>query len=880
VRRRRLLVALALAAALAAAAEWAARRLPMEARRAELERALAAALGREVRFAGEFRLAILPRPRLEATQVRVASPPGGAPEPAVAIERLELELALWPLLRRRVDLVGIEVEGAEVRLEPGVGAAGASPFGPLESTASLGRTSVRFRRIELRGVRVGFAGEPAGAPGLLRVDAAELSADDPGDPIEWKARGELRGAAFELAGSAGSLAALAQPSALLPLALEGQVGEAELRVSGRVPETFGAAGLDLEGELESERLRLLEQISGRALPEGSLRARFRLREGEGALRLEGAAHLRTRDGKLRLDLEGSLADLVAREQIDATLRLEAPDLATLARAASPELSLPPLAPVAGSARLRGGAKALRLEQVRLEAGRRDSTWIALDGSLANLAKLSGVRLDATFEARHPGELLRALGVERTLPELGAVSGRARVRDPGGRLGIERLELRGGTPGTLELELRGGIEDLRRIDALAGRARLEARDLGVVATLFGAELPALGPVAFEGEVRGSDERLESEGSAQIGSTRFDGRSSLELAGRARPRLEAELHSPDLRLEDLGFGAGRETAGRGAREPTGWASREPLPFEMLRRVDLRLRLRADRLRSAGTLDVGGAQASLELEDGRLQVSDLVFVYQGGRVAGALEVDARAPEPEVLLGLEAAALDLAGLAQTFGSPVGMGSGQLDLRAELRSRGASPASLREGLGGRLALALRDWTSAAQWVRRFLLDVARVFFGASEPGPERVGCLVAAVAFEAGVGSVETLVLSGPKATVVGAGRIDLAREEWNLELVPQVHDPRLVLAAPAVRVTGPLAAPRVQPVPLDLVSGALRSIARTALAPARLATGGARRVLGPAGRLLAPVEGALGLGTGAGGPPPPPECALPPARGASGPG
>ena len=112
------------------------------------------------------------------------------------------------------------------------------------------------------------------------------------------------------------------------------------------------------------------------------------------------------------------------------------------------------------------------------------------------------------------------------------------------------------------------------------------------------------------------------------------------------------------------------------------------------------------------------------------------------------------------------------------------------------------------------------------------------------------------GVAAVETLVLAGERATVVGAGSIDLVRERWNLELVPEAHDPRLLEVASAVRVTGPLSAPHFAPIPLDLVAGTLRGLVRGALLPARTVTAGAQRMLGPLGKVLAPLHSGLGLG------------------------
>jgi hypothetical protein len=108
----------------------------------------------------------------------------------------------------------------------------------------------------------------------------------------------------------------------------------------------------------------------------------------------------------------------------------------------------------------------------------------------------------------------------------------------------------------------------------------------------------------------------------------------------------------------------------------------------------------------------------------------------------------------------------------------------------------------------------------------------------------------------VESLVLAGERATVVGAGSVDLARERWHLDLVPEVHDPGLFEIASAVRMTGPLADPRFDPIPLDLVAGTLRGLARGALLPAHTVASGAQRVLGPLGKILAPLRTGLRLG------------------------
>jgi uncharacterized protein involved in outer membrane biogenesis len=677
-RLRAALAGLALLAAVAGLVQWGARRLPMEQRRAELERALSAAWGREVRFAGEFRLEILPRPQLEATRVTLANAPGRLAPHALAIDTLRLEVALWPLLARRVRLAGLEIDGAQLRLEAGPGGllAALPPLGRLagEGADADRPLAVDFDRIELRNLGLAWSGAATGER-TLRIDALEVAAEDEEGPVAWSARGALPGGAFDLAASTGPLRALLHPSGAWPVSLEGRVGEAKLRVSGQVE---------------------------RPPPAGSRRG-------------------------------GGLA-------LDAEAELEAPDL-------------------------------------------------------------------------------RAAGAP-----------------------------------------------------------------------FGLELPALGPFGFTGRVRGSAERLESQGVARLGATRLEGRASLQLAGRARPRVDAELRTAELRLEDLGLAAGLATAvpeepaapeeplapaePAAPEEPPApaWTGREPLPFGALRRLDARLALAAERIDSGCGVDVRDASVAAELEDGELRVSDLRLAVQDGSVEAGLRVDARAESPEVALRLDATALDVGRLGRLLGRAEDAGSGQLDLALDLRGRGATPAGLWQGLDGRVALALREWSAAGAFARRFLLDLVRAFLGPERAAADRVGCLRAAVGFAAGVGSVETLVLSTRRATVVGQGRIDLARERWDLELVPREHDPGLLVVAPAVRVTGPLGAPSVQPVPLELVSASLRSLVGATLRPAGEVAGGARRLLGPAGRLLAPVQGAIDLATGERAGPPDSECVLPP--------
>jgi len=947
-RASRLAIALVVLAALAVLVDWGIGQLSLEKRRAEIERELSAALDREVRITGELRIDLLPQPALEASDVVVANPPGQASPELLRIERVRLAIAPWPLLRRRLELVKIAVDGADLRLEAG-GAAGPDLFGSLahltDETPPPGQgLALRVDRIEIGDLRVAWQDVATDVASTLDIDALELVTEHDDEPVEWSVRGSFRGGSFDVEGKGGTLAGLLQPKTPWPFHLEGRAGEATLQVDGQIAQPtrlegldldveiglpdvgillapgsarsgLGAAtlrghladpdgelgldriavephpdaelrlrmggsvrrlsdpsGIELDGELEADQLRFLALLLGRPLPEGRLRAKFQLSDRDGTLGVEGEVHAESRDASLKLDLSGSFDDLQAVDELDAKLRVAAPSLDVLGHTAGVDWELPALGPVAASARVRASAGRVGVEGLELDAGRRDGSWLSLHGSVRDLQAFQGVKLEASVGARSLASLGRLLRPERSLPELGPFDLHAKLADARGPLAVELFELRGGSPKTLAVDLTGKVADLRQLDAIDLEGRLQARDAALLGSLFDVELPPVGPLAFDGRARGSDERIESDGKASIGESKLEGQWSAELAGETRPRITAELHSPHLHLEDIGLGprSAAEEPGADRGEPL-WSGLQPLGFDELRRLDLHLVARADRVTAGDSVDVRTARATLELEDGDLRVHDVLLDYQRGRIAGELHVDARTPDAAVALRVDASALDLAGLGVALGRPDLTGSGQLDMALALESGGATPDALRKRLGGRAAFAARDWSSASPLARRFLLGLSRAFVPGLRKGPERLGCFRGAVHFADGIADVDTLVLASQRVTVVGAGRVDLVREQWHLELVPELHDAGLLEIASAVRMTGPLADPRFDPVPLDLVAGTLRGLVRGALLPARTVTAGAHRALGPLGKVFSPLSAGLGFAAGDANAMDPSACVLP---------
>jgi uncharacterized protein involved in outer membrane biogenesis len=78
---------------------------------------LAAQTGRAVELKGPLGLSLLPGPTVTARDVRLANPPGAAVEDMVRLRAVEVKLAFWPLLARRVEIRSATLVEPELDVE-------------------------------------------------------------------------------------------------------------------------------------------------------------------------------------------------------------------------------------------------------------------------------------------------------------------------------------------------------------------------------------------------------------------------------------------------------------------------------------------------------------------------------------------------------------------------------------------------------------------------------------------------------------------------------------------------------------------------------------------------------------------------------------------
>jgi uncharacterized protein involved in outer membrane biogenesis len=699
---------------------------------------------------------------------------------------------------------------------------------------------------------VGTTGDPTETSDPLSLDLAIRLPS-----VDVRLTGTLAGAQLDLRLEARCPSVLAAARAWgLPLPLDARVMlDASLRGSVAAPaleeieavvQGPGDSRLTVGGALqvasESLRLERLDLTTTAAVPHpSSLAAPFGVdaswlgaAQGSGELSLaDGRIEARRLAidavglGGLRLEGDGAVGAFTA----DGALHL-APDIALVATAArsAPALAhiaagMPEFGPIRARGRLAARDGRYQLDPVALELGPAGWPVISASGHVSDLGGLQQAKLDGAFDLATP-DLLGFLGVQER-PDLGRLAGRFELSDADGSIGVEHIEAALRDASLLALTIEGVFDDLRSRDEVEVQASLDVPSVAGLAEAFGAGDAPPQRLRFDGKLTGGEPRFDANGDATLGETRFDGVLAADFHG-VRPSFRGRLHSPNLRLVDLGLIPAETAAPAGP--PAGTQRRlfgtVPIPLEGLRSLDLDLEIRLDAVEGA-SLAIGDTQAHLTLDNGRLRLSPWQFNVVGGHAEVNAEVDAREPVPQWRLQAEADDVQLANVWRELETEVPI-SGELDLVLDLRASGRSPRDLAGSLSGDLGLALQRGEIRSRLFGLTTMNPVRWLVARStRRGYSRIDCFVARFEAEHGIADLRALVLDTPSVVATGEGQIDFGRETLNLRIRPSAKERRLVELATPFAIRGSLASPTVE---ASATGATARALGRVVVSPVNL--------------------------------------------------
>jgi uncharacterized protein involved in outer membrane biogenesis len=198
-----------------------------------------AATGRDVTVGGGMELKLGLVPKITANDVRIGNAPWGRAPDLLTAKRLEMQVALLPLLRRNFELVRLQMIEPVIALETDaegrqnweLGAkpdAGAAPMADARPGAlAIGALAIERGELSHRAA--------AGGPTFrVTIDELALSVRDARAPVEATFRGTVDGTAVALTATLGPLATLADRRLPYPVSAQGEVAGRKAAVAVKV----------------------------------------------------------------------------------------------------------------------------------------------------------------------------------------------------------------------------------------------------------------------------------------------------------------------------------------------------------------------------------------------------------------------------------------------------------------------------------------------------------------------------------------------------------------------------------------------------------------------------------------------------------------------
>lgn len=399
----------------------------------------------------------------------------------------------------------------------------------------------------------------------------------------------------------------------------------------------------------------------------------------------------------------------------------------------------------------------------------------------------------------------------------------------------------GSVGGARLSFEGTVASALTLDGLTGRFDLSGPSLAAVGAPLGVTLPTTGAFRAAGNMsKQGDIWQVAVTRGSVGSSRLSGDFRYD-ASPAVPMLTGKLRGQVLALADLAPSVGAPAPQAPAAEKAAArADGRVLPTREFDLPSMRA-MDADVEVDIDEVDLGAAfseplrplRARIELDEGRLTISELDTHAAGGHLMGSLVLDGSGSRAfwradlawdgvrlERWLKQDSAAADAqaatkattkqnarAAADATDKRQAKMLAGSMAGEAQLEGQGRSTAEILGSLQGSVGIALEDASVSRLLVAKAGLDIARIlgiYLRGDADLP--ISCAVADMSAEQGVLKPRTAVVDTPDATTWVVGEVSLAQETMALKLAVAPKKFSLASLRTPVEVRGSFAQPEVK--------------------------------------------------------------------------
>jgi uncharacterized protein involved in outer membrane biogenesis len=246
----------------------------------QIENAFKEATGRQLTLKGNLGLKLGLSPTLVVNNAAMSNASWGTRPNMAEIGRFEVQLALIPLIFRRVEVRRVSLVNPDILIE--TNPAGESNLDFLkragtekakEKQKGPGAAEVRLTvdEMKIKDGRLTYRNGKSRAAYVIALQRFDASAKSAGSPVKLSIQGSYNGKAFEVSGNAVPLASLNDTGRPWPLDLKASIGGANIGIAGSIRDVAGARGIDLKVTAQSKDAKRMGEALGVSLPiEGAL----------------------------------------------------------------------------------------------------------------------------------------------------------------------------------------------------------------------------------------------------------------------------------------------------------------------------------------------------------------------------------------------------------------------------------------------------------------------------------------------------------------------------------------------------------------------------------------------------------------------------------
>ena len=521
-----------------------------------------------------------------------------------------------------------------------------------------------------------------------------------------------------------------------------------------------------------------------------------------------------------ITVAGVIGDVLELDGIDLKIHASGTDLAGLGRAAGTELPETDAFQMGGE--VKGSAKALALQDVKGNMSR-GSIECTINGKVDDLISLTGVDLEVKGSGKDLADVSPI--VDKKLPTTGPFTVTGRLTGSSKALSLQAVE-GSVSRDSLRLTVNGKIEDLLALSGIAFKVKGSGKELAEIGPLIEKKLPKLGSFDVGGNLTGSTKVLALDGlSGIVGKSDFNGSAKVEF--HQRPKITLVLESGLIDFTPLIGEAKKEDKKVGKKG--GYDKRlfpdDPLPFEVLKKVDADIVLRAKNMKAReAQFDLG--HLTLTLKDNDLSIDKLEAIYKGTKLSGYVHFYPGS-SPQVVTKFLVQGFDLGRYLREIGAS-DKAEGYIDIAADLKSKGYSAHTLVANLDGAIGLVMgRGYLS--HWLNLFAINLSKEVIPFWGRHKEAQNIICAAVDFDikSGIATSRTSVFDTEIAVLNAEGDINLETEQVDFLLSPKPKSAGLTLLNTKLRVTGSIQDPKVRPDYTSVVLTGSRALSALVVGP-----------------------------------------------------